>query len=254
MKKLLIPLLLITSLLAGCAQRQYQPVAQLQKENEFQAIKNSGERVNECADGLRKEVPSFGKKTDPAVLAATNIVDSQILFYTDTSPNKIELMASTAKITPGQKQALLTHLAANQKCRELSRSEFKTFPSFLIVYENYYGDTDIIYSKLISREITIGEANREKSKLLAKSKTDANAAAERLNNQYNSAINQEVQAAQNDAAQRRALATQYLMNQQNINAQQQINNQNQFNNSINRNKPVNTNCTRYGNQVNCTSY
>jgi hypothetical protein len=258
--KNLLLLLISLVVLYGCVQRQYQnqqsvhTSAQAQKENDSQSIKYSIDRVTECSLGLRKEVPGFGRKTDPATLAATKVVDSQVLYAMETSPNKIELMASNSKITQAQKQALLTYISVNQICRELARSEFKSLPSFLLVYENYYGDIDIVYSKLISKEITIGEANREKSKLAARAKNEMAAAGDKLNNQYNAAINQENQARQAADMQRRAIAAQYLMNQQNINAAQQINNQNQMNNQLMNNKPITTNCNKYGNQVNCTSY
>jgi hypothetical protein len=156
-------------------------------------------------------------------------------------------MASPAKITPAQKQALLTYLAANQKCRQIARTEFYQYPSFIAIYNNYFGDSDVLFAKLISREITIGEANRQRSSLNAKAQSEGNQASEKLFNQYNAAINQEVQAAQADAAQRRAIAAQYLMNQQNINAQQQMNTRNQINNNL----ILNTTCNRLGDQVNC---
>ena len=63
-----------------------------------------------------------------------------------------------------------------------------------------------------------------------------------MNNQYYQQVNQENQARQAEDMQRRAIAAQYLMNMQNINAAQQMNN-----------RPVTTNCNRFGNQVNCTT-
>jgi len=244
MKIIGIFFVLVASLgLLACAQRQYQPSAtEIKRDTTMAGIRNSLDRIGQCADGLRMDTSRLGDNTDLTILSATKLVDSQVLYYTDASTNKVELMSSAAKIAPIQRQALLTYLAANQKCRQLSRSELSQYPSFLLVYENYYGDTDILYAKLISKEITIGEANRQKSALLAKAKTEFTLASEKINNQFNAAINQEVQTAQAQDAQRRAIAAQYLMNQQNINAQQQMNN-----------KPINTTCNRWGNQVNCTT-
>lgn len=248
MKELFVVLGICLLTLAGCATRGNQTSAtEVRRDIAMVNIRNGSERVIKCQDDLRKESAGKGEKIDPAVIVAIKLVDSQVLYYADSSPNKVELMSSTAKITPAQKQALLTYLAANQKCRQIARTEFSQYPSFLSVYNNYYGDTDVLFAKLISREITIGEANRQKSALLAKAQSDGNQASEKLANQFNAALNQEAQAAQADAAQRRAIAAQYLMNQQNINAQQQMNTQNQINN----NRFLNTTCNRLGDQVNC---
>ena len=244
MKKIVIGLIMLFSLI-GCAGKyqQYQPSpSEVKRDNTIASIRSSIERINQCSDKMRADAPGAGESFDPAVFSATKLVDSQVLFYLDSSPNKVELMSSTAKITNAQKQALLTYLAANQKCRQLSRTELAQYPSFLLAYDNYFGDTDVVYARLIAREITIGEANRQKAAILAKAKTEATAAGEKMNNQFNAAINQEIQAAQAQEAQRRAIAAQYLLNQQNINAQQQMNN-----------KPINTTCSRWGNQVNCTT-
>ena len=99
-----------------------------------------------------------------------------------------------------------------------------------------------VYAKLLSKEITIGQANREKTTRFSKLNSDTTNASQEIDNKLSSQHNQEVQATQAQDAQRRAIAAQYLINLQNINAQQQMNN-----------KPVNTTCNRYGNQVNCTT-
>lgn len=245
-------------ILGGCVQRPYVPQmspAQSARESSVTAVNSAMSRAQICSDGLRETKPAFdGDKRDFSVAPSINLVDKEILFAKETDANKVILMSSNAKITPAQKKALLDYIQANQKCRAIIRNELGSFPALVTVYENYYGDSDIMYSKLISREITIGEANRQKAQLLAKLKTEYTAATGAMNHRYNAQINQEMQAAQADAAQRRAIAAQFLMNQQNINAAQQMNNQNQLNNQLLNNKPVNTKCNRLGDQINCTSY
>jgi hypothetical protein len=245
-------------LLAGCVQRPYIPQmtpAQSARENSVNTVNSALSRVTACSEGLRETKPAFdGDKRDLSLAPSVNLVDKEVLFAKDSDPNKVMLMSSTAKISTAQRKALLDYIQANQKCRAIIRNELGGYPALVTVYENYYGDTDIMYSKLISKEITIGEANRQKAQLLAKLKTEYTSATGAMNDRYNAQINQEVQAAQADAAQRRAIAAQFLMNQQNINAAQQMNNQNQLNNQIMNNKPVTTNCNKFGNQVNCTSY
>lgn len=251
---------LVVSLLAlvGCVQRPYIPQmtpAQSARENSVNAVNGAMSRVSACSEGLRETKPAFdGDKRDLSLAPSVNLVDKDVLFAKDDSPNKVALMSSSAKISPAQKKALLDYIQANQKCRAIIKNELSGYPALVTIYENYYGDIDILYSKLISREITIGDANRQKAQLLSKLKTDYASVTGAMNDRFNAQINQEVQAAQADAAQRRAIAAQYLMNQQQIQSQQNIANQQNLQNQINQNKPVTTNCNRYGNQVNCTSY
>lgn len=245
--------LAIAIFLFGCAQRQYgsqMTPAQSAKQSSVNSVNATMSRVGLCTESIRQTQSAFaGDKTDTSLSQSVLLVDKDVLFSKDDDPNKVALMSSSAKITPAQKKALLDYIQANQKCRAIIRTELTSYPLILSAYENYYGDSDIMYSKLISREITIGEANRQKSQLLSKLKTEYTAATNAMNDRFNAQINQEAQAMQADAAQRRAIAAQYLMNQQNINAAQQMNLQNQINN----NRPINTTCNRFGNQVNCTT-
>ncbi|MBT8562014.1 hypothetical protein G6717_05460 [Polynucleobacter paneuropaeus] len=239
---------------SGCAQHQYNSVTPTQGYNsvtptqgQYQSLQNTvrdAERSSKvCNENLRSS------EINPESASAVNLVDKQVLFVKDDSANKVELMASSAKITDVQKKALLQYVSAQQFCRNALKRDMQSVPTLLVSFENYFGDMDIVYAKLISKQITIGQANQEKARLIAKVKSDYSTAAQGLDSRYTQQINQEAQAAQAKAAQRRAIAAQYIMNQQNINAQQQMNYQNQLNN----NRPVNTTCSKYGNQVNCTS-
>lgn len=237
---------LSTLLLTSCAQRQYQPTAgEIQRGNSVQTENLAIKTYNSCFESAM---------TRPDIAPSYKIVDEQVAFQVFNSPNKLALMSSAAKITEPQKKALLTFLGAIQSCRTGVVSDLRSLPTLAVIYENYQGDLDILYSKLISKKITIGEANQQKSQLFSKLKADYTTATQNLNNQYNSQINQEMQARQQEDAQRRAIAAQYMMNQQAIQAQQNIANQQRLQNQINQNKSITTNCNRFGNQVNCTSY
>ncbi|HQT21000.1 MAG: hypothetical protein B7Y05_08190 [Polynucleobacter sp. 24-46-87] len=245
MKKIFLVIITILGI-SGCVQRQYVPTqSEIRKTNDVATVESAQGRFNRC----QAEIVSPQQK-NPKLLASAEIVTKQVYYDKEDSPNKLDLMSSSAKISDKQKNALLDVLAANQLCRAGLKTDLGTFPSLLVVYENYYGEMDIVNAQLISKKITIGDANTQKAKLQVKAKSDYVTASTNLNNQYNAAISQESQARQAEDMQRRAIASQYLMNQQAINAQQQINQQNQINNS----RPVNTNCTRMGNSVNCTSY
>ena len=139
---------------AGCVQRPYVPQmtpAQSARENSVNTVNSALSRVTACSEGLRETKPAFdGDKRDLSLAPSVNLVDKEVLFAKDSDPNKVMLMSSTAKINPAQKKALLDYIQANQKCRAIIRSELGSFPALVTVYENYYGDTDIMYSKLIS--------------------------------------------------------------------------------------------------------
>lgn len=243
MNKLFLAVITILGI-SGCVQRQYVPMqSEINKNNSINTVNAAQVNLKACQDGVR------GSGQNPKTLAAIEIVDKQVIYANADSPNKLELMSSTAKINDKQKNALLESISAFQKCREGIKSDLRSFQTLAVTYENFYGEMDIIYAQLISKKITIGDANTQKSQLALKAKNAYTAATSNLDNQYNSAINQEQQARQAEEMQRRALATQYIMNQQAISAQQQINQQNQINN----NRPVNTNCYKMGNSVSCTS-
>ena len=251
MKKILGLLLVTAGLLVGCVQRPYIPQmspAQSNMEYRKSQLNSALADFKTCQEKLRNA--ETNKKTAQAYV----IVDSSVLFAKDDSPNKVTLMSTDTKITEPQKKALFEVIASVQECRASIKQGLSSFPELLPAYENFYGEMDIVYANLLSKKITIGQANQEKSKLAAKAKTEYMNGISAMNNQYGQQVNQENQARQAEDMQRRAIAAQYLMNQQSINAAQQMNNQNQLNNQINSNKPVTTNCNKFGNQVNCTSY
>lgn len=251
MTKILGLLLVITGLLVGCVQRPYIPQmspAQSNMEARKSQLSSAQGIYKSCGERLRN--PDLNKKLAQSYV----IVDNSILFDGEDSPNKLTLMSSDAKITEPQKKALLEAVTASQECRTGLKQNMASFPALLPAYENFFGEMDIVYANLLTKKITIGQANQEKAKLAAKAKTEYMNGISAMNNQYSQQVNQENQARQAEDMQRRAIAAQYLMNQQSINAAQQMNNQNQLNNQINNNKPVTTNCNRFGNQVNCTSY
>ena len=250
MKKLSI-LTITLLILSGCVQRPYVPQmspAQSNMESRKSQLASAQANLKSCGERMRN--PEVNKK----IAQSYAIVDNSIFFEKEDSPNKLTLMSSDAKITEAQKKALLEVVAAGQECRSGMKQNLASFPALLPVYENFYGDMDIVYANLISKKITIGQANQEKAKIMSRSKTDYANGINSMNNQYAQQVNQENQARQAEDMQRRAIAAQFLMNQQSINAAQQMNNQNQLNNQIMNNKPVTTNCNRSGNQVNCTSY
>lgn len=252
MKKNNLAVIILSVIVAGCTQSNYQQrsPAQAARDMSISTVNTAFSKQIVCNDNLREGKLIIGDGSfNPALKDAAKIVDQEVFVRSENSPNKLELMSSTAKISQKQIKAVLDLYTAAGYCRNILRESLKDYPALLAAVNNRYGENDVIYSKLISKKITIGEANQELAQAFTRYRTEYTAAINNLNNQYNNQINQEIQAAQAEEMQRRALASQYLMNQQAINAQQRMNQQNQMNNRL----PVQTNCYKIGNSMNCTS-
>lgn len=227
-----LPFLLILLFgLSACANYGQQRQTQAQKESDVLFSKKAEwiKASNSCFDKVNSN-PDF------------KIITTEILVDSESSPTKMVLMTSNAKLSDKQKKVFLEYLPVVQKCRAIDNQYQSYFPEAVAVNRGYFSDMDIIYAKLIAREITIGQANRERASRIAKVQADFVTAESNIGKRLEAQHYQEVQAVSAQDAQRRAIAAQYLMNQQNINAQQQMNN-----------RPVNTTCNRFGNQVNCTT-
>lgn len=227
-----LPFLLILLFgLSACANYGQQRQTQAQKESDVLFSKKAEwtKAAESCVDKVDAN-PEF------------KIISTEILVDSESSPNKMVLMTSNAKLSDKQKKILLEYIPIVQKCRVIDDQYQRYFPEIVAIKRGYFSDLDIIYAKLIAREITIGQANRERAARIAKVQSDFVTAETNIGKRLEAQHYQEVQAVSAQDAQRRAIAAQYLMNQQNINAQQQMNN-----------RPVNTTCNRFGNQVNCTT-
>lgn len=241
--------------LTGCAQNQYNTrmtPTQVQYQATRNIIQGAQKAVGACLDSLRNST------TNPETFGAVNLVDKEVLFAWDTSPNKVSLMASQSKITEVQKNALLQYIQALQPCTSIYKRDLQSLPSLSITFESYYAGMDIVYAKLLSRQINIGDANQEKAKLINKLQSEFSVAAQNLDSRYVQQINQEIQAAQADSAERRAIASQYLMNQQLINSRQYqapttLYQMPSLQAPAPMQPPTTTNCRMIGNTLNCTT-
>ena len=128
-------------------------------------------------------------------------------------------------------------------CRErLIEDAMNVNPGFIPTMLQFYNGSDLIMVSLMQRKITWGEANKKRSALI----NDFMAKMQVVGSQ----IDRELAASnQAELAQRQAAlnALSQWANQQQVLMQNQ-----QMINSLNR--PVITNCTRYGNSINCSSH
>lgn len=86
------------------------------------------------------------------------IVESSILIFSETQPNKFDLLSSKARLNESQKKVLKQFLAETASCRNIRLEGYKG-TAYLSIMQKDYGSKDIIYGKLIAGQLTIGDAN-----------------------------------------------------------------------------------------------
>ena len=110
-----------------------------------------------------------------------------------------------------------------------------------IVVPSYYA-SDLVTVELIQKKITYGEANKKKQAIYLELMSKLQVEIDRLNREFSASY--QAQMAQQAAAFN--VLSQWLYQQQILRQNQQLIN------AINR--PVITDCSRFGNSINCTSY
>ena len=179
------------------------------------------------------------------------IVSEQVMFLNPTASNKMALLANTKKINKVQSEALTSVITSTSECRSIWITAIAGTPPYQ-PFVDYYNSLDILYAKLLSKQLTIGEFNQERSQLESRRVNSIQTATAQFYRNIDDEHNQEMAQRQRAAAamsgymmQQQAIQQQNTYNQQMLMLQQQQN--------MRINQPVNTNCTRYGNQINCTT-
>lgn len=185
-------------------------------------------------------------------------VTKSILVMADDQPNKYDLFASKAKLNDAQRKSLKSYLLENEKCNKIMLDVAAGTPYGLPLAKRY-SERNIVFTKLLSGQMTIGEANLAREQLYIKSREEMTAVGKSIDEGFKNSHNAEVAA---DAESKRRLENAIRENQR-AQQQQQIINQNQqiINNQIQQNRvnsaprtPITTDCTKMGNTVNCTTY
>lgn len=186
-------------------------------------------------------------------------VTKSILVMSDEQENKFSLFSSKAKLNEQQKKYLTEFLVAQTKCRKIMQDSASGTP-YAVAFTKIYSDSDSVAVKLLSGQLSIGEANLAREQLRVKRNEELAAVEKTLDSQFKNSHNSEV--AQDDENRRR-LVEAYRANQQ-AQQQQQIINQNQqlINSQIQQNMkpaaprtPVQTNCMNFGaGMISCSSY
>lgn len=207
MKKLL--LLISISTLVSCApynKPQQITTGQANAQSFVNINRSVSDALKTCMDRVRKD-------------SAFQLVSKEVFFETNDSLNKVELMSSNEKINFTQSRALVESIKLTQTCRKDTINALKYYPEMANLFSNLYGSMDIIYADLLSKRITIGEANKQKALLINKFNSERSVLARSIMegywNQHFQQRQLETQAAQVEAtntAARAAIAAQYLQN------------------------------------------
>jgi hypothetical protein len=208
------------SILLGCAQTNVV-------KGPFDSFNSSRKLVEACAE--RVNASESGR------FVHANVVS---LNAEDLATN-VRLMGSNDLLSEDHAKVFLVFLNLNSECRKIGR-QFEGSMQLHTAVNRLYGDLDLAYARMIAREISIGEANRLRKDAGLRFNTTLSDMAAGIQRQQSEAM-----AA--DEANRRAVATQYLLNQMQKPVYQLPTPQNTYR------PPVQTNCTRIGDSLNCTS-
>ena len=253
-----ITLMFIVSALSGCVppgsqrvqnQQQVMSQAQIERNKIFQQFKFASEQAGKCSKDLL-ETNEDAKK-----------LSQEIIYMSDTSPYKLELMASKKKLTAAQKALFNRAYPEMMKCREANLKNLAGSPFYSVIVD-LNNRTDGIYLKLLSGEFTIGDANQAKVKSGEQLRSDITTVQNNLNSNFQAAHNREAAERQQNTQRMH----EYLMQQERLRAQQQIQ-QSQQNMQMMQpllnplapavapaSAPRTTNCSTYGSETTCKSF
>ena len=145
-------------------------------------------------------------------------------------------LSDESLISDSERVALLDHHEAVQPCRAMALTEYGSFaPNHAELYRTFFALNDMTSARLVSREITWGEANRQ----ILQHNTAVEADWLDLNQQ----IAQRVHATHN---------AQVRMVQRDIQAVQDWSRHQQILNSVAR--PTYTNCQMIGSAISCSQF
>jgi hypothetical protein len=225
----------VSFLVAGC--QSYQPTAAEVRATKMRGI--DSQVMSAQSDCVKK------LDAEPSII----ITKQEILIDDLNASNKFELLTNKNKISDRQKVILSRAIALQQNCNSIAINGYRDIPILRVFYQTHYSSLDVIYSKLLTGESTIGAANQMKLEAMTKYHQDLVAANKIISDEFKTDYNNEIAARDRDRQARLAAYSAFVQQQQ---TQQLINQQNQ--NAIKQSIPTQTNCYRVGNNVSCTSY
>lgn len=213
---------------AGCATN-----AQMQLSQQSKQMNESISNFNNCMEQV---------KSAPYSQTAYQ----KIIVPNKNSPNKLELLGSTEKLSEELKSDFISTANLLNSCEsEFAKQVFKFNANFGLVISSTQNKVDLINVELLQKQISIGEYNKKLLKIredaaIQWQQTSANLTSDLENRHY-----QEVSDRQRAGQQ----AYENYLRQEMLRQQQEAANQQ----SLRSSQPINTNCYRSGNYLNCTT-
>lgn len=169
----------------------------------------------------------------------------------DAGTATIQQLADPALFSSDQKEALAQWDTVMQACLSEQGLVFERWfaPAVSGIYRDHLQQGKLLRARAYSGAITIGQFNQARAELGQKTVASAEAAQQEYAHRQQ-AIEAQNAAAWSAAASALQQSRQTQIMQQQLQQQQWQNMQNNYQ----MNRPVQTNCNRYGNQVNCTSW
>ena len=151
MKKQLLAAILATVGMVGLAYSQNAIFQAAPEPSVRQQISEAQKQFTNCINQT--------KKSD-----AAKVVNNELFEIAPKSDHKMNLFTTENKITDEEAKALMAYLASTNECRAIS-SHFPV-PELAGIYQSFYSQVDVVYQNLLTRKISIGEANKEKYELM----------------------------------------------------------------------------------------
>lgn len=194
---------------------------------------------------VEKEATASKASADICVRAVNSKAEFQTIFghVSKIGTPSLAQLADQSKISDTD---LVTYLAWQedlQPCRKARLESFRKIDgSVAEAFSDYLSEANVARIELIQRKINWGEFLTKMVGVDTRARTNMQAARQSMMSQLDQQHQQEIGRR---AAMAAAISAASQQVQENNLRQQQINY---------LNRPVNTNCTRFGNQVNCTTY
>lgn len=116
-------------------------------------------------------------------------------------PDRLKILSNNAKLSKGQKRALVDFLILNQKCQEAFLERHGSNP-LSDIRRRYFAMEDFVYLDMLNGKISIAEGNRKLAELDLNEGRDSKIELERMTDKARAALQV---ARQNDLAERQAL-------------------------------------------------
>lgn len=122
-------------------------------------VTQAQQRSTQISNQVKSSSQSAKTCNDQAHISpAGQVVSKSILVIQDDQPNKFDLLSSKARLNEAQKKAFKEYLSAIAVCRKIQIDGNAGLPFQSVLIKNYTAK-DVIYTKLLTGQTSIGDAN-----------------------------------------------------------------------------------------------